>query len=54
MILHKNNDWGKFLLGVFAGAAIVYTVKKYMCNKSLREVFKSLPTTSNMDRSPQR
>lgn len=43
MILHKNNDWVKFLLGVFTGAAIVYTVKKYMCNKSLREVFKSLP-----------
>src|SRR5665811_381455 len=43
MILHKNNDWVKFLLGVFTGAAIVYTVKKYMRNKSLREVFKSLP-----------
>ena len=26
--LHKMNKWCKFLLGAFAGAAIIYAVKK--------------------------
>lgn len=38
--MHKMNGWSKFLLGAVAGAAIVYTVKKYMCNRSLPEAFK--------------
>ena len=36
------NKWCKFLLGAFAGATIMYTVKKYIyCNKSLPEALKS-------------
>ncbi|AKB18476.1 MULTISPECIES: Ig-like domain-containing protein [unclassified Methanosarcina] len=41
--MHKINGWGKFLLGVVAGAVIAYTVKKYMRNRSFPEAFKSLP-----------
>lgn len=38
--MHKMNGWSKFLLGAVAGAAIVYTVKKYVCNRPLPEAFK--------------
>ncbi|AKB28862.1 hypothetical protein MSSIT_2143 [Methanosarcina siciliae T4/M] len=41
--MHKMNGWSKFLLGVVAGAAIVYAAKKWLCNRSLPEAFKSLP-----------
>ena len=42
--LHKMNKWRRFLLGAFAGAAIVYALKKHMCcNKSLPETLKSIP-----------
>jgi hypothetical protein len=37
------NGWCKFILGAIAGAAIVYTVKKYMHNRPLPEAFKALP-----------
>jgi hypothetical protein len=51
-MLHKKNNWGYFLLGIFAGAAIVYAVEKYMCNKSFPEVFKSLPIRFKSGQAP--
>lgn len=43
-ILHKDDKWCKFLLGLFTGAAIAYTVKKRMRNRALPKVFRSFPT----------
>lgn len=51
--LHKMNKWRKFLLGAFAGAAIVYALKKPMCcNKSLPETLKSIPILFKHGQTP--
>lgn len=41
--MHRSNNWCKFLLGLFTGVAIAYTIKKYMHNKSLSKSLKSFP-----------
>lgn len=43
MKLRKTNDLLNFLLGIFAGAAIVYCLDKYMSKKQLPAALKSFP-----------
>lgn len=43
MKLRKTNDVYEFLLGVFAGAAIVCIFQKYIRNRQLPAAFKSFP-----------
>ncbi|MCO5382453.1 MAG: Ig-like domain-containing protein [Methanosarcina barkeri] len=48
------NKWCKFLLGAFAGAAIIYAVKKHMCccSKCLPEVLKSFSVPFKHGQAP--
>ncbi|MFY9200871.1 MAG: Ig-like domain-containing protein [Methanosarcina flavescens] len=49
------NKWRKLLLGAFAGAAIIYTVKKRICyDKFLPEALKSFSNPFKLGQSPPR
>ena len=53
--LYKVNKWRKLLLGAFAGAAIIYTVKKHICyDKFLPEALKSFSNPFKLGQSPPR
>jgi hypothetical protein len=50
--LHKINKWWTFLLGIFAGAAILCGAKKYMCNRSFPETLKFFFHSFNRGQAP--
>ncbi|HEY3361877.1 MAG TPA: Ig-like domain-containing protein [Methanosarcina sp.] len=51
--LHKMNKWCKLLLCTFAGAAIIYAVKKHMCcDRFLPETLKSFSTPFRRGQAP--
>ena len=51
-MMPRRDKWCKFLLGLFTGAAIAYTIKKRMHNKSLPKPLKSIPVRFRPKKAP--